>query len=362
MKRQEIEQRTDPLLLPFLAASDEAEARELLAQLITHITPTIKRVISCSRQPEDDYQEAVQHLIKYLWRCRAEAQQMASADFLHYAAVVATHICRQRLRQEHPQRQRLKDALRHLLRQDQRFALWTSVGGESLCGLAAWRGQAVGVSERLSALLNQPRAADEALLPGQDAQALDRAELARMIFNWVGHPLRFNDLVSVIFALQRLEEHAPVMEDEAERAWDDTSANETHIPDEPEWREFLTRVWAEIEQLPPRQRSAYLLNFTAADGAIELFQIYGVAGVRRIGAALQLSEEQFARAWPELKLDEARRAHVATLTSYDEKFACLWQCLPLSDLIIAKMLDTERQKVINLRKVAGARLARRLAG
>jgi hypothetical protein len=39
----------------------------------------------------------------------------------------------------------------------------------------------------------------------------------------------------------------------------------------------------------------------------------------------------------------------------------LWRSLPLTDLMIAKLLKTERQKVINLRKAAGARLSRRLA-
>jgi hypothetical protein len=109
------------------------------------------------------------------------------------------------------------------------------------------------------------------------------------------------------------------------------------------------------------QRLAYLLNFTAADGQLELFWAYGVATIRRIGAALQITEGQFAQVWPELTLDDEERRRAMALESYDEKFALLWQHLPLTDVAIAKMLGTERQKVINLRKAAGDRLSRRLA-
>jgi hypothetical protein len=49
------------------------------------------------------------------------------------------------------------------------------------------------------------------------------------------------------------------------------------------------------------------------------------------------------------------------LKSYDEKFALLWEHLPLNDNIIAKMLSTERKKVISLRSHARQRLSRYLA-
>jgi hypothetical protein len=128
-----------------------------------------------------------------------------------------------------------------------------------------------------------------------------------------------------------------------------------------EWGDFLRRLWAEIEQLPVFQRIAYLLNFTAGECQLELFWTYGVVSLRGIGAALQLTADQFSRVWPELQLTDEERHKAEALSSYDEKFALLWRHLPLTDLMIAKLLGTERQKVINLRKAAGARLSRRLA-
>ena len=43
-----------------------------------------------------------------------------------------------------------------------------------------------------------------------------------------------------------------------------------------------------------------------------------------------------------------------------EQFALVSQHLPLSDIVIARVLDTDRRKFINLHKAAGDRLSRRL--
>jgi hypothetical protein len=175
--------------------------------------------------------------------------------------------------------------------------------------------------------------------------------------------MRFDELVRVVCDLKGIEDPSPIFDDEEEgRRLSDWLTDKGPRPDEQaEWREFLERVWAEVEQLPRFQRLAYLLNFTAADGELDLFWAYGVATIRRIGGALQLTEEQFARLWPELSTDPDEHRRARALRSYDERIALLWQYLPLSDKVIARMLDTERQKVINLRKAAGSRLSRRLA-
>jgi hypothetical protein len=184
------------------------------------------------------------------------------------------------------------------------------------------------------------------------------------IFQWVDHPIRYDDLVRIVCELKRVGEDAAVIwtgEDD-ERSMGEQLPDAGPRPDEvAEWSEFLRRLWAEIEQLPVFQRIAYLLNFTAGECQLELFLVYGVVSLRGIGAALQLTADQFERMWPELRLTDEERRKAEALTSYDEKFALLWRSLPLTDLMIAKLLKTERQKVINLRKAAGARLSRRLA-
>ncbi|HXG68432.1 MAG TPA: hypothetical protein VNO70_25280, partial [Blastocatellia bacterium] len=355
MNGQGLNPQIEPLLLPFLQTTDEAEARLRLDQLIAHAAPIIKKITRWSRDPEDAFQEATQRVIKQLWDVKADPRGKAISNYEHYVRVVAAHVAKGQWRDERPQRRSLVDALRHVLRSKPDFALWVNEHQESVCGLAVWQHQPAGVarSERLLRLLDHPRLFGEAALPERDAPSLDNAELLAEIFNWVAHPIRFADLVRIVCDLKRVRDFTPIVEADEEEARPlcELLPDRGRRPDEEaEWGEFLGRLWAEVEQLPPLQRIAYLLNFTAADGQLELFWTYGVATVRRIGAVLQLTEEQFARAWPELPWSDEERRRAEALTSYDEKFALLWQHLPLTDATIAKMLGTERQKVINLRK------------
>jgi hypothetical protein len=104
-----------------------------------------------------------------------------------------------------------------------------------------------------------------------------------------------------------------------------------------EKRIFLQRLWEEVRELPLAQRVALLLNLREADGrgCLALFPATGVATLRQIAEALEISAERLAE---------------------------LWLQLPLDDATIAGLLDLTRQQVINLRKSARERLARRLKG
>jgi hypothetical protein len=126
-------------------------------------------------------------------------------------------------------------------------------------------------------------------------------------------------------------------------------------------KELLEKLWAEIEQLIPLQRIAYLLNFTAGEGQLEVFTLNRIAAIRQIGATLRLTDDQFAKVWPELHLDEEERRLAETLTDYDKKFALLWPHLPLEDKVIAKMAGTTPKYVTKLRFQANAQLRRRLS-
>ena len=356
----------DPLLLPFLQTAEKEEMQLQLDRLIDLAAPMIKKVTSWSQDPEDAFQETAQRLVQQLWDFKADPGGKPISNYFHYVKVVASHVAKGQLRDKHRQRRSLTDALRHVLKGNLRFELWEDENRERLCGLAAWRHQQISFirSARLLQLLDQPNVFGEVVLPAHDVQSLDHAELLTEIFQWVGHPIRYDDLVKIVCDLKRVDEFTLVVgiDEEEARPLSERLADARPRPDEvTEWSEFLRQLWAEIEQLRPLQRIAYLLNFTAGDGQLDLFWTYGVVTIRGIGAALQLTEDQFARAWPELQLSDEGRRRAETVTSYDQKFALLWQCLPLTDATIAKMLGVERQKVINLRKAAGDRLSRRLA-
>jgi len=165
-----------------------------------------------------------------------------------------------------------------------------------------------------------------------------------------------------VCGLKRIEDLGPVAGGQVGgRPFSEWLADHRPLPDQDaEWRQFLGRLWDEIAQLPRLHRMAYLLNFTAADGQLELFWVYGIASIRRIGATMQITEEEFSRIWPAVGWSEETQLQADECGSYEEKFAAIWQQLPLTDAMIALLIGTDRQKVINLRKAAGDRVSRRM--
>jgi DNA-binding CsgD family transcriptional regulator len=104
-----------------------------------------------------------------------------------------------------------------------------------------------------------------------------------------------------------------------------------------ESKDTLRLVWGEIRELPVRQRCALLLNLRDGEegNAVALLVLSGAATLAEIARTLEMPVEELA---------------------------ALWSRLPLDDLTIAARLGLTRQQVINLRKSARARLARRLGG
>ncbi len=104
-----------------------------------------------------------------------------------------------------------------------------------------------------------------------------------------------------------------------------------------ERRTYLVRLWEEIRELPSRQAAALLLNLRDGQGrnAAALLPLTGIATLREMAAAVGLPPEKLAE---------------------------LWNRLPLEDTGLAEILGVTRQQVINLRKSARERLARRMRG
>jgi hypothetical protein len=331
------------------------------------VTPTIKKVVSRSHHPEDAFQETAQHLIERLRAFKADSGGKAISNYFHYVNAIASRVTKGQLRERSRERRSLMDALRYVLKCNLQFDMWENEKREKLCGLASWRRQAVNATRslRLLQLLDHPDTFGEAVSTTSNIQSMDCAEMLAEIFRWVDHPIKYDDLVKIVCDLRLIEDFVPIVEIDGDEQGPPMSERLTDAaprPDEvAEWNEFLGRLWVEIQQLPRLQRMAYLLNFTSGDGQLELFWNHGVVSILGVGAALQLTEDQFITIWSELGLSGEERRRVEEAASCDEKFALLWMYLPLTDGIIAKIIGAERQKVINLRKAAGDRLSRRLA-
>jgi len=321
---------SDPLLAAYLAARDEGDAGSLLARLLDEqARPLVRRIVrgqlggsggAAAADLEDVESGVVVRLLGQLMAARTGGEE-GIRSFRSYVAVAAYHGCHAFLRARQPERARFFTRLRYLLTHDPELALWPSDAGDWLGGLAAWRGRATG-PRRLP-----PRTARDP----STAAGLRRAvhELLRAS----GGPWRLDELVE---ALDRSRETSPGRASRPMAAAPELADTAAPVLTALADRELLARAWEEIQLLPRRQRVALLLNLRDSEGRemLSLMPLAGLAGQAEIARVLELPASELA---------------------------ALWARLPLADLHLAELLGLTRRQVINLRKCARERLARRLA-
>lgn len=300
------------------------DRQELLARLLgDSADPVIDRIlqrvqIRSGFRPEDvDDLRSLVH-VKLLERLdAAEGEQAPIHSFRDFVAVTTYHAVDDLLRRRYPERTRLKARLRQLIGDDPRFALG-SAGRSTVAGLAGW---------------NLASATESPVLPRITAAMCDRthpAESLLAVFTAAGGPIELDALVTLMAGLWSISTAPHV---DAELA--DTLQADTHdVAAQLATRQSLALLWQEILALPSAQRAALLLNLRDGQGesAISLFIFTGIADLGDLAAALDLSQA---------RLEE------------------MWTGLPFEDARIARLLGVTRQQVINLRKSARARLARR---
>ncbi len=88
------------------------------------------------------------------------------------------------------------------------------------------------------------------------------------IFNRLGSPVEFNELVSGVAALLQIRDQPIESIERNENTIAFAAASEERDPAwQVEKRIFLQRLWEEVRQLPRTQRAALLLNLKDAEGA-----------------------------------------------------------------------------------------------
>ena len=326
----------DPVLEPFLHAPLESAAEhDALRVLIEQVTPVIEGVIRgkvgatvAANEREELFSEAVLQLIKRLQEIKPDPARHTIANFNGYAAVTTFNVVHAYLRRAHPERQRLRNHIRHVIRKSPRFALWQSQSGLFVCGLASWEGSAECSEADLDRV---PPLSPAPSVTWNDT--ISRPQLTRAIdhvFEHARKPVEIETLVEKIGEFFRL----PVTPAQAvpnERI-DETASAESSLV----YRSALVEVWREIDQLPAKQRVALLLSLRDENGSAitSLLILLRIATFDQLAAAVELTCDELAAMWDEL---------------------------PLADMAIAERLGLTRQQVINLRKSARERLGRRLS-
>jgi len=317
----------DPRLEPLLRAGAAGAEHEIEKLIVEKAQPLIAAVLarhSRSRTgltPEDANDIAATINLRLLTKLRGVARYADDAiqDVEKYVATLTYNAINDHLRRAFPARARLKNRLRYALTHDARLALWSSEG-TLVCGLGALRDSPTRLSE---VPIDSARAPKVVLNRDRPADAL------AAIFAHVGHPVEFEAIVAFAADVWHVTD--------VQSAGGGLAGSPSAIgtADHLEMREYVRALWSEIRQLRPMQRKALLLNLRSGEtvNVISLVVLTGIAPFDEVAATLEMAPEDLAE---------------------------IWNSLPLDDLRIAAMLDVSRQKVINLRKSARDRLARRM--
>ena len=336
----------DPVLLPFTSTVSEEEAERLLEELASvHAEPLIKRILrrrlgrvpgrARHRESQDLEDVAARVMLQLLGRLRvlrSGADDKGIDSFRSYVIAVTVRGYHQYLRERYPRRHRLKNKLRHLVTTDAALALWETKDRGWVCGLSSWERDQSPISTARAPAVHEsaPTEGRSALRPGglpTLGPVVDR------VLKATDRPIAFDVLVSAVAELVGMEEDVAVGLDEELDVPGRDRGRPPSFMTQVDWRIYLRQLWPKILQLPLRQRQALLLNLTDREGRdlVALLPATGVASLRQIAEALEMSAEQLAQ---------------------------LWNDLPLDDLTLAGYLGLTRQQVVNLRRDARLQLAR----
>jgi DNA-directed RNA polymerase specialized sigma24 family protein len=345
------EAHNDPALAPFLEARSESEAEQALARLISEeVGPLVEQIVTYKLRAyagakgyegrddvEDLCSETLVNLLARLNELRGRTSAEGIRHLRGYVAVTAYRACYEYLRRKYPRRYSLKNKLRYFLTHRQGFALWEAEDGEWMAGLFEWSGQ--GPAEPQAGRERAPgrdtRPFEHGFAPHADAGA-SLSELLTAVFKWSGRAVELDELVNIVAEAWKIKDRPSWGEAGDERAALEYKGDGHPRADGEVYRRaYLEKLWVEIRRMSPAHCAALLLNLRDARGAcaIELFLITGVASFAQLAGAVGRTEE-----W----------------------LAAIWNRLPVDDLTIAEHLGLNRQQVINLRKSARLRLARRM--
>ena len=339
------------LLRIFAQSSDSEEQDRALSALLTeHAQPTVQKIVRYKTrgaidEGEEIYSEVMLQLVGRLQKLKTEADAPEIENFNSYVAVTTYNACDRFLSRKYPNRRRLKNGLRYLLAHRENFAVWQDKNGNYVGGFRRWQFvETESASLKVEQLREDARAFDRDVRPEKSwSEQKNAFELLTAIFNWMNAPIEIDLLTSVCADWWNVSDETIAIDAPKDNEFGEARAQiqlADARPDaftEAERRDYLQRLWNEIAEFPPRQRAAVLLNLKDENGrgVIDLWLVVGVATVEKIAAALEMTKEKFAE---------------------------LWNHLPLDDNRIAELLGLKRQQVINLRKSARERLARRMKG
>jgi hypothetical protein len=338
--------RLDPVLLPFVKTQSDSEQAELDQLLSLYVMPLVKRIIghnfsslsSKRKQDEEDLcSDVIERTLMRLRNLKEDPEAESIENLQDYIAMIVHNTWNSYLRCQFPERLRLKNRIRYALTNVKGLALWKVSGSRWCCGMRSWQNVVLTPNRISMEDLKENSSLLQFLKKLRDPIYAELPDFLERIFQCAGQPLELEELVTLVFAISGSVERKneseiggtgiPIFHVIADR--------KTSALIKLESQNYLKLIWQEIQQLPKPQRIALLLYLRDEQGndVVSLFHTARIATIAQIAIEIGMTAVALAE---------------------------IWNDLPMEDLRIAEYLRITRQQVINLRKSARKRLARRI--
>src|SRR5262249_25899822 len=139
------------------------------------------------------------------------------SDARGLAATITYRVCSGWLRRRSPRRHALRNRLQYVLTRQAGLALWARAGHRKKMGIAgfsAWRGRAPEPKKKLRQMLGDEKFLARAELLIADWQDSKLSDLLAAIFDYIGGPVAFDELLSAAASLLQIRDEPPASTEE----------------------------------------------------------------------------------------------------------------------------------------------------
>jgi hypothetical protein len=262
-------------------------------------------------ESEDLYQTVLMKLVGVLGSKHPSFLDQNPDEIKRYVATVAYNVCNDFIRERYPERHRLKDKLRDLLKRHPDFSYWY-IADRLLCGFSNWIGRTE--SSKVATLicyLDENGIVTE--LEGLNVKDLVGFRFSKLIaelFCWFDGPIEIEHLVYITAKLQGVrDEPIESIDNEDFPVWKIADYTNTCY-ERVEVRELLHRFWGGICTLPLTQRKTILITCFDHTGESLLHSLIyeKIVAISQIYQVLAMTREELISIWDKLPMDTSTAA------------------------------------------------------
>ena len=257
-------------------------------------------------EAEDLYQTVILKLVGLIKADKTGLVTQNIAEISNYVARITHNVCNDFFRMKYPERNRLKNKLRDLMRRHPDFTYWV-IENRIVCGHKSWAGMAENENAvmLLYEIIERANNNENGKPSINDLIKLPLSKLTEELFNRCRGPLELDNLVVIISSLHGIKENL-------NESLDPDTLSGLHTIDSPmkyyehlEVKELLQKLWEAICELPLNQRKAFIFTSSDHTGESLLHRLLReqVVPVSQIYHSLEMTREELASIWERLPMN-----------------------------------------------------------